>query len=138
MKSRLRFQNRINSKIDTNPNKEVSHQEYKDDIGTQSISEYWFSWLLLGLIPPAVCISQYFVTAVFVFGLLLEGFDWTLTVAAIFILVIALIMLPFWYKTLFYKDYVGADRPLLVQWSNDWIRFRSLFLDIRIEATDIA
>jgi len=80
---------------------------------------------------------QYFVTGIFIFWLLFEDFYWTLLAVTIVMLIIALVMLPFWFKTLLYKDYVGVDRPLLVQWSNDWIRFRSLFLDIKVPLKNI-
>ena len=41
-------------------------------------------------------------------------------------------MLPFWCKTFFDRTFVGPDRPLWIQWSDDSIRFRGTFFDIEV------
>ena len=46
-------------------------------------------------------------------------------------------MLPFWYKTFFDRTFVGLDRPLWIQWSDDSIRFRGVFFEIEVPITNV-
>ena len=46
-------------------------------------------------------------------------------------------MLPFWYKTFFDRTFVGLDRPLWIQWSDDSIRFRGVFFEIEVPIKNV-
>jgi len=102
-----------------------------------SISEYLFSRLLHRLIPPLICLVQYFTTVVLVLMLVLVDCPWIVTIIIVFMVFVSGVMLPFWYKTFFDPSFVGPDRPLWVQWSDNDIRFRGAYFDIKVPIKNV-
>lgn len=98
----------------------------------QSISEHWWGILIHGLVPPFGCLCQYFVTITLALSLVALGFRWPLMLLTILLVSIAVLMLPFWYKTFFDRTFVGPDRPLWVQWSSDQVRFQGAYFNIEV------
>ena len=103
----------------------------------QSISESLFMRVLCWLIPPFICAGQYFVTGTFALALVLLGFPWVWIIFALPVIIVGLLMLPFWYKTFCDPTFVGPDRPVRVQWSNARICFSGAYFDIEVPVSNI-
>jgi len=102
-----------------------------------SISEPWFMRVLFRLIPLPICLAQYFGTIILTLMLVLVDCSWVVTIIIVFVVFISGVMLPFWYKTFFDRTFVGPDRPLLIQWSDEVIRFRGAYFDIEIPICNV-
>jgi len=83
---------------------------------------------LFWIIPPFICLGQYFVTGAMV--LMIPIFPWVLRALSIGLLVLGIVMLSFWRRTFCDRAFVGLDRPYLVKWSSDEVTFRGCFFDI--------
>ena len=93
--------------------------------------------VLYRLIPISICLVQYFVTISLTLMLVASDCSWEVIIIIVFIVFISGIMLPFWYKTFFDRTFVGADRPLLIQWSDEVTRFRGAHFDIEVPNENI-
>jgi len=102
-----------------------------------STSEPWFMKIIFGLIPPMVCLGQYFLAVMFTLMLIFIDCTWLVTVIIVLVIFVCGVMLPFWYKTFFDRTFVGADRPLWIQWSDDSIRFRGVFFEIEVPIKNV-
>ncbi len=103
----------------------------------ESISEPKPLALIYSLVPPCVCIIQYIVALGALALAVLAPSDMVFRVVAAMFLSIALVMIPFWYRTFWDKHFVGLDRPLVVEWSRNVIWFRGAFFDIEVPVGDV-
>jgi len=102
-----------------------------------SISEPWLMKIMFRLTPISIFLGQYFVTISLVFMLVAYDCPWEVTLIIVFVVFFCGVMLPFWYRTFFDRTFVGVDRPLLVQWSDEATRFRGAHFDIEIPNENI-
>jgi hypothetical protein len=102
-----------------------------------SISEPWLMKVLFRLTPISICLGQYFVTIMLTLMLVVSDCSWEVIIIIAFVVFISGVMLPFWYKTFFVRTFVGVDRPLLVQWSDEVTRFRGAHFDIEVPNENI-
>ena len=102
-----------------------------------STSEPWFMKILFGLSLPLICLGQYILAVPFTLVLIFVDLPWLITVIIVLFILVCGAMLPFWYKTFFDRTFVGPDRPLWIQWSDDSIRFRGVFFDIEVPIKNV-
>jgi hypothetical protein len=93
--------------------------------------------ILFGLSPPFICLVQYFLAVMFTLTLIFVDWPWIITIIIVLFILVCGVMLPFWYKTFFDRTFVGLDRPLWIQWSDDSIRFRGVFFEIEVPIKNV-
>lgn len=103
----------------------------------ESISEPKFMSVLFRIIPPFICVTQYFMTVVMALMIMLVDCSWEIRGLIVLIVLVGLVMIPFWYKTFFDRQFVGPDRPIAVQWFCDQISFRGAYFNVKVPAANI-
>ena len=109
----------------------------QNGITMYSLSEPWFMKIIFGFTLPLICLGQYFLTVVFTLVLIFVDCPWLITVILVLVVFVCVVMLPYWYKTFFDRTFVGLDRPLWIQWSDDSIRFRGVFFEIEVPIENV-
>ena len=102
-----------------------------------SASEPWFMKILFGLSTPLIFLGQYFLTVLFTLTLIFVDWPWLITVIIVLFIFACGVMLPFWYKTFFDRTFIGLDRPLWIQWSDNSIRFKGVFFEIEVPIKNV-
>lgn len=102
-----------------------------------SISEPWFMRFLFRLILPLICLGQYFLTVLFTLILIFVDCPWLITFIVVLFVFVCGVMLPYWYKTFFDRTFIGPDRPLRIQWSDNSIRFKGVFFEIEVPIKNV-
>jgi len=83
------------------------------------------------------CIWLYLGSLFMVIWCLLDDLPWIIQVASFFLFIVGLMILPFWYKFFFVKDFVGLGFPYYVSWSNTRILFKGFCFEIDVPIQNI-
>lgn len=101
------------------------------------ICEPRLTTVLFYLVPPFVCTVNYLVIVSLAVFATFYPLDTPAKIMFSMLGSIGTLMIPFWYRTFFDKDYIGADRPLSVQWSPFAICFRGAYFQFEVSLNDI-
>jgi hypothetical protein len=103
----------------------------------ESISEPKYLWPLHFLVPPLVFLGQYCVAIAMLLMLIFLDCPLEVFILIGIAILMAIFMIPFWYKTFFDRIFIGASPLLFIEWSDDEIHFRGAYFDIIIPPGNI-
>ena len=104
---------------------------------TETITESKGMMVVFRLIPPFVCIFEYFGIVVMIAMLVFLECTPLVQFLIFVVAAIGIGMLPFWFRTFFDTTFIGPDRPLFVQWSDDRIQFCGGYFRLDVPVKDI-
>lgn len=103
----------------------------------QSISEPKRIAWIYKILPSFICIIEYLVVvSLLLLNVVLNAYG-EIGVLGLVALIVGVLMIPFWHKTFFDPHFVGADRPLYVEWSDESVSLTGAYFSVEFSVEDI-
>lgn len=83
------------------------------------------------------CAGLYLGSIFLVVWIFLDDLPWPIQVVSFLLFIAGLMILPFWYKIFFVKDFIGLGFPYYVCWSNTQILFKGFCFEIDVPIQNV-